>query len=433
MKVKYFLFLSALALTLGLAANADTDTTAPSAITNLAVATTTASLATLTWNAPGDDLTVGTSTSYDLRYATSSISDSTWTSLTQATGESAPKIAGSSETMTVSGLSSSTLYYFAIKSKDEAGNESNLSNVANGTTLAPPAPTPLPGTTVEMDVTPPTLNLASQGQWVSVHLSFPAGCSASAVDLASIKLNGTLSADSNFKGVDKFEKGKSDKGKSFSNLILKFSRAGLINLVGAASGAFNVTITGSINSSTCAIKNFSASDKVNILSIAPEPDNTLVQATSSPDVFIIINGHKRHIPSPRAFARLGFKWQNIKKISQAELDSYLDDELLRASNSPDVFIIVGGLKRHIPSPEVFNSYGFDWNNISVVSPQDLADYLDATLIRAAGDSKVYLLVGGKKHWISSLDVFNKHGYNWDLVIIINSTEKDAIGEGEPVS
>ncbi|QGQ94328.1 hypothetical protein EHS13_05110 [Paenibacillus psychroresistens] len=110
------------------------DTTAPSAITNLAVGTTTLSTVPLSWTSPGDDGSTGTASSYDIRYSTSAITTGNWASATQATGEPTPSIAGTSESFTVNGLNSGTTYYFAIKTSDEMPNESGLSNLPNGTT-----------------------------------------------------------------------------------------------------------------------------------------------------------------------------------------------------------------------------------------------------------------------------------------------------------
>ncbi|MDG0792181.1 DUF4038 domain-containing protein [Cohnella ginsengisoli] len=117
------------------------DTTAPAAVTNLAVASTTSGSALLTWTAPGDDGNTGTATSYDIRYSTSPITASNWAGATQATGEPVPSAAGTSQSFTVSGLGASTTYYFALKTSDEASNVSALSNVPSGTTAAAAAPT----------------------------------------------------------------------------------------------------------------------------------------------------------------------------------------------------------------------------------------------------------------------------------------------------
>jgi len=113
------------------------DVTAPADITNLASTSVTSSSVTLTWTSPGDDGATGTATSYDIRYSTSNITNNTdFNNATQATGEPLPQAAGSNQNFTVTGLSASTQYYFAIKTNDEVPNTSGLSNVINATTSA---------------------------------------------------------------------------------------------------------------------------------------------------------------------------------------------------------------------------------------------------------------------------------------------------------
>ena len=112
------------------------DTIPPAAITNLALSGATSNSIDLTWTAPGDDDNTGTATTYDIRYSTSLITEANWATATQVSGEPSPAIAGSAEAMTVSGLSPSTTYYFAIKTSDEVPNTSSISNVPSLATLA---------------------------------------------------------------------------------------------------------------------------------------------------------------------------------------------------------------------------------------------------------------------------------------------------------
>jgi hypothetical protein len=118
------------------------DTTAPAAISTLAVADTRPNSVTVSWTSPGDDNTTGTAAQYDLRYSTSPINAGNFASAVQVIGEPAPLVAGSLQSMKVTGLNPSTTYYFAIKTADEVPNWSGISNVANTTTLAPDTQAP---------------------------------------------------------------------------------------------------------------------------------------------------------------------------------------------------------------------------------------------------------------------------------------------------
>jgi C1A family cysteine protease len=107
-----------------------TDTTAPAAVTDLSAVQDTSTSAILSWTAPGDDGWSGNAKSYNLRYSTSPITSGNFTSAT-AISTSTPSAAGSQEAFSVYSLTAGTPYYFALKTTDEAGNVSALSNVAS--------------------------------------------------------------------------------------------------------------------------------------------------------------------------------------------------------------------------------------------------------------------------------------------------------------
>lgn len=110
------------------------DSIAPAAVTDLLTKAPTTGSITLVWTSPGDDGMVGSATQYDVRYSTGVITDQNWDSAIQVEGEPMPKTADVPETFQVTGLIPSKHYYFALKSKDNVFNESDLSNVAEGTT-----------------------------------------------------------------------------------------------------------------------------------------------------------------------------------------------------------------------------------------------------------------------------------------------------------
>ena len=110
------------------------DTTSPAAVIDLTVTAVTDTSATLTWTAPGDDGATGTAQAYEIRRSMTTITEVNWAAATQVPSPPTPKAGGSTETSMVRGLSAGALYFFALKTIDDAGNRSALSNVASDTT-----------------------------------------------------------------------------------------------------------------------------------------------------------------------------------------------------------------------------------------------------------------------------------------------------------
>lgn len=136
--------------------SAAADILAPAAVVNLAAGSPSPTSIALTWTAPGDDGSSGVATHYDVRYSTSALTDANWSSATEATGEPTPQGAGASESFTVSNLSNSAGYYFALKTTDDNSNSSTISNIAGATTTA-----------ASSDTTPPTISSVAAGNITS--------------------------------------------------------------------------------------------------------------------------------------------------------------------------------------------------------------------------------------------------------------------------
>jgi hypothetical protein len=83
----------------------------------------------LQWTAPGDDSLTGKATRYDLRYATGSMSAASFNAARAAPGLPIPQSPGSHESYTLSGLAPDSTYFIAIKTVDDAGNWSAISNI----------------------------------------------------------------------------------------------------------------------------------------------------------------------------------------------------------------------------------------------------------------------------------------------------------------
>lgn len=83
----------------------------------------------LRWTAPGDDGDVGTAAYYELRMSASPITAANFSSALIVPGTPDPQVAGTVQFFTVRGLQRGTPYWFAIRTMDETGNWSPISNV----------------------------------------------------------------------------------------------------------------------------------------------------------------------------------------------------------------------------------------------------------------------------------------------------------------
>lgn len=135
-KAKLLLFTLAIAGTAAAyAVSAVDDITPPSTISDLAPVSTHHDHADLQWTAPGDDGIIGTASFYDMRHRMSGpIDEVNFATSTAVAGEPSPHASGAIETFTVTGLTPSTTYWFALRTTDDAGNTSALSNIAATTT-----------------------------------------------------------------------------------------------------------------------------------------------------------------------------------------------------------------------------------------------------------------------------------------------------------
>ncbi len=111
------------------------DTTPPARITTLACQNFSPNGIQLTWMAPGDDDFVGRVAMYEIRYATHSFYSDEWETLAVDTAEMLPHEAGFWESYWVRGLESATEYWFAVFAIDDAGNRSEMSNLAHCYTM----------------------------------------------------------------------------------------------------------------------------------------------------------------------------------------------------------------------------------------------------------------------------------------------------------
>ncbi|MCA9726891.1 MAG: hypothetical protein R3E12_14150 [Candidatus Eisenbacteria bacterium] len=124
------------------------DTTPPADVSDLRAKEVGRSSTTLLWTAPGDDGESGQALAYEVRRADETLTLAAWDSTGTVVAEPPSAPAGSAESLLVESLAENHRYYFALRTVDEAGNRSGISNVvslrtASSDTIPPAAVTSL--------------------------------------------------------------------------------------------------------------------------------------------------------------------------------------------------------------------------------------------------------------------------------------------------
>jgi len=121
--------------------------------------------------------------------------------------------------------------------------------------------------------------------------------------------------------------------------------------------------------------------------------------------------------------------------------NYLPKVDIVKGTGPEVYLLEGGVKHWIPSIEIFNQFRYSWQNLKVISDSVLYryprgddvssrdDYSDGSLLQGSG-SKVYLIELGKRRWIPSPEIFTGNNFGWKYIIRVDDDVLDDYNDGD---
>lgn len=130
-------------------------------------------------------------------------------------------------------------------------------------------------------------------------------------------------------------------------------------------------------------------------------DNGCYFREFSGDIVYLIQGGARFVVHP-GVATQGGAAVEVSPDGVAALIPTVpqDGALLQESGDPRVYVVYGGARFHVPSPEIFEAMGFDWSEIGSLPagllervPLTPPDYTRVSEFVTGGD---YLIVGGAK-------------------------------------
>ena len=164
-----------------------------------------------------------------------------------------------------------------------------------------------------------------------------------------------------------------------------------------------------------------------------------VKTTDSPTVYYLDHGRgfKKAYINEAAFLSYGNKWEDIKIVSQADLDKWPEMQLVKEKDNPAVYYLKNGKKVLIESARDFTNLGFKWGDIVNLNKTDLEQYASSTygevklviykladyeLVKTKVKSAVYYIKDKLKTPIKSVEDFIKLDFKWDDINIVEEDD-----------
>ncbi|MEA3449816.1 MAG: fibronectin type III domain-containing protein [Patescibacteria group bacterium] len=163
--------------------------------------------------------------------------------------------------------------------------------------------------------------------------------------------------------------------------------------------------------------------------------SALVKTKDVPDVYAVINGMCHYISSPQSFNEYGYQWDDVKIISEKEMEACPRARLLKSPDRPTIYYLYQRpqdkwLKIDILSPTVFVSYPDNyWGNVITVNDFDINSYPDVKLIKTYDKQEIYFVRNNVKHYVSD-EVFKAKGFNPYEVVTASQAHFLGYKEGE---
>lgn len=166
----------------------------------------------------------------------------------------------------------------------------------------------------------------------------------------------------------------------------------------------------------------------------------LVRDPSSGRVFVVVAGRRRHIPDPATQLLLGLTGPLPLTLTATEANRYpegpalpalREGSLVRAANGP-LYVLRGGKRVWIKSLEELTAGGHQWADVRDVEDvviRSIALQLESGMLLKGGGDRVYVFEDGRRRWISTEAAFASRGYAWTDVHFVTDSALGNVTEG----
>ena len=179
------------------------------------------------------------------------------------------------------------------------------------------------------------------------------------------------------------------------------------------------------------------------ISLKIHPNGTLMRFSVYPRIWQTIEGRKHIIPTADVFNAYKFDWNKIvTEYNPNVIDAYPNIDLIREKGGIKIYQLIGCLGRYgyripqkhwIPSPELFAKYEFSWDEVIEVSKEEIDLYPRVSLITVSDSNNIYYLTEeGQRRLIPNPEIFTSYGYEWNDILFISDDEFIKYPKGEPI-
>ena len=170
-------------------------------------------------------------------------------------------------------------------------------------------------------------------------------------------------------------------------------------------------------------------------------DGRLLSETGDPAIFVVRGGGRFHISSPEEFEACGFDWAQVLETQDGSLRHVsscpANRTLLRERSAATAHVTFGGTPFPVSSPDDITAIGLDPAAVEVI-PDGSLGHLPAipnerTLLREQTDERVFVVENGVLRHVPNPQEFDARGFAWGAIGTVPDGDLASLPKGEPLS
>lgn len=186
----------------------------------------------------------------------------------------------------------------------------------------------------------------------------------------------------------------------------------------------------------------------------PFRNGTRLRNNKNPDEYVVYDGEIRALPASASANPFNFRPYYMMQVIKVPNTPYrmgspigADVRLATTPGQPEVWLLIDGIKRHVGGPDVMTRYDFSWT-IQSVTPDVLANlpsgpplglaldmmpWPDGARLHENNTGKIYLVIDGQLRWIPNPATYNNLFADWDIPLDRNEVSADVYRTGPPIT